>query len=78
MARQKLFDAVIALSPDSDFPTSHLPLSSRIAAVTNEPLAEIERMVQGQASRHPKTVIWTTRWLCPPLMRRSEFLSRRN
>ncbi|HEV2691675.1 MAG TPA: alpha/beta hydrolase-fold protein [Verrucomicrobiae bacterium] len=25
-ARQKLFDAVIALSPDSDFPTSHLPL----------------------------------------------------
>ena len=48
MARQKLFDAVIALSPDSDFPTSHLPLV-RIAAVTNEPLAEIERMVQGQA-----------------------------
>ena len=26
MADQKLFDGVIALSPDSDFPTSHLPL----------------------------------------------------
>ena len=26
MAHQHLFDAVIAMSPDSDFPTSHLPL----------------------------------------------------
>jgi len=30
--RQQLFDAVIALSPDSDFPTSHLPLV-KIASV---------------------------------------------
>jgi len=41
--RQKLFDAVIALSPDSDFPVSHLPLV-RIASVTNLPLAEIEKI----------------------------------
>ncbi len=47
MARQDLFDAVIALSPDSDFPTSHLPLV-RIASVTNEPLPEIERIVHGK------------------------------
>jgi S-formylglutathione hydrolase FrmB len=43
MARQKLFDAVIALSPDSDFPTSHLPLV-KLAGVTNVPLADIEKI----------------------------------
>jgi S-formylglutathione hydrolase FrmB len=48
MARQNLFDAVIALSPDSDFPTSHLPLV-RIAAVTNEPLSEINLIVRGES-----------------------------
>ncbi len=42
-AHQKLFDAVIALSPDSDFPTSHLPLV-KIAAVSNAPLAEIRKI----------------------------------
>ena len=46
-ARQDLFDAVIALSPDSDFPVSHLPLV-RIAAVTNEPLADVEKIAAGK------------------------------
>jgi S-formylglutathione hydrolase FrmB len=45
-SRQQLFDAVIALSPDSDFPTSHLPLV-KIAAVTNVPLAEVEKIAAG-------------------------------
>ena len=44
--RQKLFDAVIALSPDSDFPVSHIPLV-KIAAVSNAPLADIEKMQSG-------------------------------
>ena len=44
MAHQTLFDAVIALSPDSDFPTSHLPLV-KLAAVTNVPLAKIEKII---------------------------------
>jgi S-formylglutathione hydrolase FrmB len=47
-ARQKLFDAVIAMSPDSDFPTSHLPLVT-VAAVTNVPLAEIEKIAAGKS-----------------------------
>jgi S-formylglutathione hydrolase FrmB len=46
MAHQTLFDAVIALSPDSDFPTSHLPLV-KIAAVTNVPLAKIKEIIAG-------------------------------
>jgi S-formylglutathione hydrolase FrmB len=46
-SRQKLFDAVIAMSPDSDFPTSHLPLV-KVAAVTNVPLAEIEKIAAGK------------------------------
>ena len=41
MARQHLFDAVIAMSPDSDFPTSHLPLV-QVAAVSNVPLSKIK------------------------------------
>ncbi len=45
-SRQKLFDAVIAMSPDSDFPTSHLPLV-KLAAVTNVPLAEIKKIAAG-------------------------------
>lgn len=45
-SRQKLFDAVIALSPDSDFPVSHIPLV-KIAAVSNAPLADIEKMESG-------------------------------
>jgi S-formylglutathione hydrolase FrmB len=47
-SRQKLFDAVIALSPDSDFPTSHLPLV-KVAAVTNVPLAEIGKIAAGKS-----------------------------
>jgi enterochelin esterase family protein len=46
-ARQKLFDAVIAMSPDSDFATSHLPLV-KIAAVSNAPLAEIKKIAAGK------------------------------
>jgi enterochelin esterase family protein len=47
MARQKLFDAVIALSPDSDFPTSHLPLV-KIAAVQKLPLADVKKIAAGE------------------------------
>ena len=45
-SRHTLFDAIIALSPDSDFPVSHLRLV-QIAAVSNAPLSEIERMEAG-------------------------------
>ena len=45
--RQKLFDAVIALSPDSDFPTSHLPLV-KVASVANLPLAEVNKIASGE------------------------------
>jgi S-formylglutathione hydrolase FrmB len=44
--RQKLFDAVIAMSPDSDFPVSHIPLV-KIAAVSNAPYADILKMESG-------------------------------
>ena len=37
---------MIALSPDSDFPVSHIPLV-KIAAVSNAPLARIEKMESG-------------------------------
>lgn len=47
-ARQKLFDAVIAMSPDSDFQTSHLPLV-KVAAVSNVPLAEIKKIAAGKS-----------------------------
>jgi S-formylglutathione hydrolase FrmB len=47
MANQHLFDGVIALSPDSDFPVSHLPLV-RLPGVTNVPLAEVERIALGK------------------------------
>ena len=46
-ARQKLFQAVIALSPDSDFPTSHLPLMM-VPGVTNVSLVEIKKIAAGQ------------------------------
>jgi S-formylglutathione hydrolase FrmB len=45
-SRQTLFDAIVALSPDSDFPVSHLKLV-QIAAVSNAPLAEVEQMESG-------------------------------
>ncbi len=47
-SRQKLFDAVIAMSPDSDFPTSHLPLV-KVAAVANVPLSEIKNIAAGKS-----------------------------
>jgi S-formylglutathione hydrolase FrmB len=47
MARQKLYDGVIALSPDSDFPISHLPLL-KVASVANVPLAKINRIARGE------------------------------
>lgn len=47
-SHQKLFDAVIALSPDSDFPLSHLHLAM-VPAVTNVPLAEIKKIAAGQS-----------------------------
>jgi enterochelin esterase family protein len=45
-SHQKLFDAVVALSPDSDFAISHLHLTMK-PAVTNTPLAEIKKMAAG-------------------------------
>lgn len=45
-SRQKLFQAVIALSPDSDFSTSHLPLVT-VPGVTNVPLAAIKKIAAG-------------------------------
>ena len=41
MLRPDLFDAVIALSPDSDFPFTHLPLV-KLPGVTNASLAQIK------------------------------------
>ena len=45
--RQKLFDAIIALSPDSDFTTSHLPLV-KVASVANLPLADVKKIAIGE------------------------------
>ena len=46
-SHQKLFDGIIALSPDSDFPTSHLPLV-KVASVANLPLADVEKIAAGE------------------------------
>jgi len=43
MLRPDIFDAVIALSPDSDFPVSHLPLV-RLPGVTNISLAQVQAL----------------------------------
>lgn len=43
MAEHELFDGVIALSPDSDFPTSHLPLVT-LPGVTNTSLAQVKQL----------------------------------
>jgi S-formylglutathione hydrolase FrmB len=48
-SHQKLFDAVIALSPDSDFPISHLHLTLAMS-VTNVPLAEIKKLADGKSA----------------------------
>ena len=52
MADQKLFDGVIALSPDSDFPTSHLPLVT-LPGVTNATLEEVELLERVKSRRPP-------------------------
>jgi S-formylglutathione hydrolase FrmB len=51
MSHQNLFDRVIALSPDADFPVTQLPLAE-MATVTNFALPEIERIERG-VSRMP-------------------------
>lgn len=48
MAEHKLFDGVIALSPDSDFPVTHLPLV-KLPGVTNAPPDEIKMLAAGTA-----------------------------
>ncbi len=47
MMRPDLFDAVIALSPDSDFPFTHLPLV-KLPGVTNVSLAQIQTYMASQ------------------------------
>ena len=47
MQDQKLFDGVIALSPDSDFPVSHLPLV-QLPGVTNASLARVRLIAAGK------------------------------
>ncbi len=47
MARQQLFDAVVALSPDSDFNLSHLPLV-KLAGVTNVAADQIGQFCSGR------------------------------
>ena len=46
-ARQDLFDAAVALSPDSDFMTSHLPLV-KVKSVTQLPLANVKKIAAGE------------------------------
>ena len=46
-SHQKLFDGIIALSPDSDFPTSHLPLV-KVASVANLPLTDVKKIAAGE------------------------------
>jgi len=46
MARPKLFDAVVALSPDSDFPTSHLPFA-KAEGIAKVSLKDIEKQAKG-------------------------------
>jgi len=48
MMKPELFGAVIALSPDSDFNTSHRPLVL-VPGVTNPPLARIESLMKAPA-----------------------------
>lgn len=47
MLRPELFNGVIALSPDSDFPFTHLPLV-KLPGVTNAPLQEIKSCMVAQ------------------------------
>lgn len=47
IARKKFFDAVVALSPDSDFPVSHL-CRVQMAGVSNAPTTEINQLASGE------------------------------
>lgn len=48
LARADLFDAVVAMSPDSDFPLSHLP-PAQAPGISKVPLADIEKQMKGAA-----------------------------
>lgn len=48
MVRSNLFDAIVALSPDSDFPLSHKP-PAQAPGIRNAPLADIELQMRGRA-----------------------------
>jgi S-formylglutathione hydrolase FrmB len=52
MANHKLFDGVIALSPDSDFPVSHLPLV-QLPGVTNVSLDQV-KLIAAEKVPRPK------------------------
>jgi S-formylglutathione hydrolase FrmB len=53
-SHQKIFDGVIALSPDSAFPVSHRPLVE-LAVVSNTPLADIKMISTGRLSIRPES-----------------------
>ena len=76
MARQKLFDGVLAMSPDSDFPTSHLPLV-KIAAVTNLPLADVKKNRCGKNAHAEKRRPYLRTWLVSRLRAARLAASRR-
>jgi len=48
MARPALFDAIVALSPDSDFPISHKP-PAQAPGVARVALADINKQMEGKA-----------------------------
>lgn len=48
MMRPELFDAVLALSPDSDFPISHLP-PAKAPGIASVPMADIEKQMKREA-----------------------------
>jgi len=48
MSHQKLFDGVIALSPDADFPVTQIPLVE-VPGVTNFNLEQIHQIASGQS-----------------------------
>jgi S-formylglutathione hydrolase FrmB len=51
-SRRELFDGVITLSPDSDFPASHLPLV-KIKSVAQLPLAVVKKIAAGEVPLPP-------------------------
>jgi S-formylglutathione hydrolase FrmB len=53
-SHQKLFDGIVALSPDSAFPVSHRPLVE-LAVVSNTPLADIKKISTGRLPIRPES-----------------------